>query len=104
MPCNTVTTQSIALAKAIPSLLQEALKSLNWKVNSFTETQITAVHGPDSLTWVKGKGLAVKSQDSTILFEQIPQAYSKQVISWAAKRAGWQVTQTQENSFKVTSR
>ena len=32
MPCDTVTTQSTNLAKAIPTILMDALKAAGWNI------------------------------------------------------------------------
>ncbi len=107
MPCNTVTTQTIALAKALPTILMDALKSAGWDIpmRSYVEgKRIDAYKGGATLTWIAGKGLEVRSSNPQPLIAEVTKAYSKQAVTWAAQRAGWQVQQTADNKLTVTRR
>ena len=107
MPCDTVTTQSTNLAKAIPTILMDALKAAGWNIamRSYVEgKRIDAYKGGATLTWIAGKGLEVRSYNSQPLIAEVTKEYSKQAVSWAAQRAGWQVQQTADNKLTVTRR
>ncbi len=107
MPCNTITTQSIALAKAIPTILLNALEAAGWNIPLRSKTDgksITAYKGGATLTWTAGSGLSVRSSTPQPLIAEITKAYSAQAVTWAAKRAGWQVQQTASDKLTVTRR
>ena len=103
-PCDSVTTQSINLAKAAPNLLLDALKSLGWAITESTASRIFASLGGCDLQWTAGQGVTVigpKCQEQTV---KLTQAYSQNAISWAAQRAGWTVKQNADNKMTVTRR
>lgn len=109
MPCNSITTQSIKLANAIPEILKKALQDIGWTINvsSNVNNEIRATKSNDYLTWTKNKGITISGmnrQRQETYLSEISQAYSKQAVSWAAQRAGWQVTNVNQNSLNVVRR
>jgi hypothetical protein len=105
MPCNTITTQSVALAKAMPSIVAHALKTQGWFIREEMETKITASSNFQSIVWTAGKGLTLTGYgDTKSQIKNIIKEYSKQAVTWAAKRAGWNVKQTGQNTLTVSQR
>lgn len=105
MPCDTVTTQTVNLANAIPAVLSDALKAEHADIWEQTETMIRGrVYGA-GFTWEKGKGLEIRSysaMENTQIVGRVTQAYSRQAVTWAAQRAGWTVKQTEGNKLTVS--
>lgn len=108
MPCNTVTTQSVALAKAIPSLVEEAMKSLGWKIIERKDASLTATHERSKVGWIQGKGVYAWGDVSVAQnqeeIKKLTKAYSKAAVTWAAQRAGWTVKQTGPDTLEVIRR
>ena len=104
MPCDTITMQTVSLSNALPDVLTDALQSTGWTIRETTSQRIIAYKGSESVTWSAGKGLSVRSSNPKEVIRTVTQAYSRQAVSWAAKRAGWTVRQTNENQFTVTRR
>jgi len=110
VPCDAITTQSVNLANADPGILADGLTADGWTVTSVQADTLVARKTMDyydtRLTWRKGKGLELDGQpnrqDRT--FSEIAKAYSVQAVSWAAQRAGWQVTRTGQDTLSVTRR
>jgi len=107
MPCDTITTQTLStkLTKAMPDLIKKALESLDWQISTNTKTLIKASRGyRTTLTWEYGKGMTVQSSsqnDNQYHIKNVTQAYSKEAVSWAAQRAGWKVSQTEQNKLQL---
>jgi hypothetical protein len=107
MPCDTITLQSVKLKNAIPDILKEALLNSGWDITSTINEKtnlITARKAYDSFIWSKGEGITItgmNKQRQEKALSNITQAYSKQAVSWAAKRAGWQVKPINETTFQV---
>ncbi len=107
MPCNRVTTQSVALTKAMPDLVAEAMKALGWQINVHSKTQIEAYASSSYVTWRAGQGIIVRGYDQADQQPQITaltKAYSVQAVTWASQRAGWQVKQTAPDKLTVSRR
>lgn len=105
MPCNTVTTQSVALAKAITNIMENSLKRLGWSIVSISPTEIQARRAySEMIVWRAGKGLEVRSPNAQPIITQVTKEYSKQAVTWAAKRAGWTVQQTTDNKLTISRR
>lgn len=105
MPCDTITTQSVALAKAIPELVAEAMKALGMQIVRENKTCIQARASDWTYTtWMAGKGLTVQGNNNQKHVTEMTKAYSKQAVTWAAKRAGWTVQQTAEDKLTVSRR
>ncbi len=104
MPCDTITTQSINLAKADVSILADALEAERWIITGKTKTTITAYRGNTGLVWRQGQGLELSGYDNAAEIVGVTKAYSKGAVSWASQRAGWQVKQTGANTLAVTRR
>lgn len=104
MPCDTITRQSVALANAVPAIVVEALKALEWNIVTSTETQISASLGGSSLTWTAGKGLAVRGRLAQQQIRAMTKMYSVRAVHWAAQRAGWTVQQTAADKLTVSRR
>lgn len=105
MPCDTITTQSIKLTKAMPELVKQAMEDLNWKIRANSNTRIiVAHHYGNSIMWEAGKGITVTGSNTENMINKISQAYSKRAVSWAAQRAGWQVTNNNDNTLNIVRR
>lgn len=105
MPCDSISTQSINLAKAMPELVEEAMKSLGMTLYNKTKTMIQARTSDWSyVTWTAGQGLTVDGENNQKHITDLTKAYSKQAVTWAAQRAGWTVKQTADDKLTVTRR
>ena len=105
MPCDTITTQSIKLAKAMPELVKQAMEDLGWNIITATTTQITAENSYyETILWKAGKGLTIRGSNTESIASKLSKAYSKQAVTWAAQRAGWQVKSVNDNTLNVTRR
>lgn len=106
-PCDSVTTQSIKLANAMPDLLKDSLINIGWEIELFNKSIIIATRGNKRMTWKVNEGLTMDgSNEKTAnnIINEIVQAYSKTAVSWAAQRAGWQVTNQTENTLNIIRR
>lgn len=105
MPCDSITTQSVNLQNAMPTIIEAALKALGYDITGSSETQIVARRQNFILDWTKGKGITVRGmRTNEVAITDLTREYSKQAVSWAASRAGWQVTSTGSNTLAVTRR
>jgi hypothetical protein len=104
MPCNTLTTQSVALANAIPDLMLAALVADGYSIATNAATHIIATKGSTTVTWTAKKGLEITGRNTTQVVDALTQQYSKQAVTWAASRAGWSVTETASDRLTVTRR
>ena len=105
MPCDSITTQSVVLKNAIPNIVDSALREAAWYVTGATKTTIRARKSGFTLTWEKGKGITITGmRQNQNAIDNITREYSKQAVSWAATRAGWQVKSTGSNTLTVSRR
>lgn len=105
MPCDTITTQSVVLAKAMPELVKQALEDTGWRITSNIITRIVANNSyGDSITWETGKGIVLQGDNAEKKINEVNQAYSKRAVTWAAQRAGWQVTINTNNTLNIIRR
>lgn len=104
MPCDSITTQSIDLAKALPGLLAEALEANGWEIQTNTGQTISAYKFGARLNWVSGKGLEVQARVPSETVQEVTKAYSAQAVKWAAQRAGWTVKQTAQDQLTINRR
>lgn len=104
MPCDTITTQSIKLANAMPDLIEKALRELGWQIKATGKNKINARKSYDYLVWEAGKGLTISGNNNEKHLAEISQAYSKQAVTWAAQRAGWQVANQTKNTLNIVRR
>ena len=107
MPCDSITTQSISLAKANHAILAEALKAAGWNIFAQSAAEISASSSAGCVVWQAGKGFtftAMNSAQAKQSEQGIVQAYSRAAVSWAAQRAGWQVASTDQNKMTLTRR
>jgi hypothetical protein len=106
VPCNTITTQSVALAKAMPEIVAEAIKTCGGQISLLSQlpTAIQATIGNNRITWTAGKGITVQGYNNQEQIKTLTKAYSKQAVTWAAKRAGWTVKQTADDKLTVSRR
>lgn len=107
MPCDSITTQSVNLANAIPTLVDAALRTLGWNVSGTLDnkSKIIARSGSYVLEWTKGEGVQITgmSKNETAI-TALTKEYSRAAVSWAAQRAGWQVKSTGANTLEVSRR
>jgi hypothetical protein len=101
MPCDSITTQTIKLAKAMPEIIEAALKDLDYTVTSNIKTRIIAKQYNSEVVWEAGKGISITGRNNEQHLNEITQTYSKQAVTWAAKRAGWSVTNINNNTLTV---
>lgn len=108
MPCNSITTQSVNLKNAFSDLVVEAMTASRWVVYLATTTQVKGWIGASQVTWVKGQGLSIRGYQGQVqnqkTLNEITKAYSVAAVTWAAKRAGWQVQQTAADKLTVSRR
>lgn len=104
MPCDSISLQSVNLAKATPDILLDALTALGWNITRSTVTQIAAHLAGDTLVWTAGQGLAVNSVDAQARVKSLTRMYSVKAVTWAAKRAGWSIQQAQDNKLIASRR
>ena len=104
MPCDTITTQSINLAKAMPKLVEESLKIQGWQITINNVRTITARRYYNTLTWTQNKGIEIRSGNAQQDIINLTKEYSKQAITWAASRAGWKVSSKGQNQLTVSRR
>ena len=99
MPCDTITTQSIKLAKAMPELVKQAMEDMGWYITSNNTNRIIAKQFGETIIWEANKGITVSGSNTENTIKEISKAYSKRAVTWAAQRAGWQVTNTNDNNI-----
>jgi len=105
VPCDSVTTQSINPAKALPDLVAQAMPACGWGIVQQTATSIQARTSTSIVTWTAGQGVTVEgygNQQGQI--GALTKAYSVKAVTWAAQRAGWSVKQTADNKLSVSRR
>jgi len=100
MPCWTITTTKLDLSKANVIVLKNALMDLGLEIKVDTADKVVARRGNTTVTWLKGKGTTVVSNDNSIA-EELPKRYSQAAIAYAAKINKWTVTKKDENNFAV---
>ena len=105
MPCDSIITQSIKLANAMPELVKKALEETGWTISGENKQRIIARRSSDIVIWEQGKGLTVQGKNTgRTQLDAITQAYSKTAVTWAAKRAGWSVSNHETNKLTLTRR
>ena len=104
MPCDTITTQSVALKNAMPELVKKTLEALGWTITTSTKTTISAKNGYDSLNWTKGQGMNIRIQSNQQTLQTITKTYSGLAVTWAASRAGWDVSVTGTDTLTISRR
>ena len=66
---------------------------------------VARTSGSTRVRWDQGEGLVITSSNSEFFAREITKAYSRAAVSWAAKRAGWQVsTLIEDNKLQITRR
>lgn len=103
MPCDTITTTQLDLSKASADVLSAALVSLGLKLTVNTATKIVATSYQTTVTWERGKGMTVRTNDDS-LADKIQQAYASTTLQIVAKKNGWLIKQTEQNKFQVIRR
>lgn len=95
MPCNTISTQTLSagLHKAVPEVLEQAARAMGAYAVALVNGVLTFNYNGAAVSWSSVLGLAIRGRASVLeqTKKDILQAYSKQAVTWAAKRAGWQV-------------
>lgn len=103
MPCDSITTQSVALKNAVPSILRKSLAACGWELIESTSADMVAARGNVRLEWTQGVGFTMTGYNESAI-ARITREYSNQAVSWAASRAGWQVSDRSANQLTVTRR
>jgi hypothetical protein len=100
MPCDTITTVSVALGKVDMVLLEKALNVLY--PNSVYRS------GPEMIRFgineyydKQAQSLAVRTQDQVA---QIKRAYSAEVVKSQARKYGWTLKETAPFQYQITKR
>ena len=105
MPCDSITTQSVNLANALPELVAKAMEDQGWRITGQRADLVTARKGTSYLDWRKGRGLELEARNySPETLQAITQAYARQAVAWTAQRSGWTVQQLEPNRLQVTRR
>lgn len=105
MPCNSITIQSVVLHNAMQPLVKDALEARGWTILNSTADTIRATRGGNTVVWKKGKGMTLSGMrvDKSEI-TKLTKEYSKQAVTWASQRAGWQVKSTSDNTLTMTRR
>lgn len=100
MPCNSRTLQTVTeatLQNAVPDLMLAALEQVRGRVQA-------------TVDWRKGEGLIIQSYRTLsedvrkAVVAEVKREYSRQAVTWAAKRAGWQVKQVDQTRMTMERR
>ena len=102
MPCFTRTTIQVTVQAMDPDLLKAALVSLGYQVHS-NQGSLVASMADRVLSFRNGQ-VTIRARPGIVDLNVISRAYSRQVISQAAKRFGWQVKETGQDHFQLTRR
>jgi hypothetical protein len=88
----------------MPDLVAKALIATGWQITEQGQNRIVALKRSDSITWEKGKGLVLNGRDSQRHITSLTKRYSKEAVTWAASRAGWQVKTTGTDTMQLQRR
>ena len=108
MPCDSRITSSVEwTGNTDVKLLAEAMKSLGYIVGAVGTA--LRFHNPETGvvgTYDGRKSLMTMNttRDQVVDMNELKRAYSAQVVKAAAKRFGWQVKQTGEQTYEVNRR
>jgi len=102
MPCFTRTTIQVTVQAMDPDLLKAALVSLGYQVH-LSQGSLVASKDNQALGFRDGQ-VKITARPGVVDLNVISRAYSRQVISQAAKRFGWQVKETGQDHFQLTRR
>lgn len=108
MPCNTIQTNRVDVAKMHPELLKATagdLLAAGWRI-AFQDASVTIWRKANaSVTYRVGSTeLEARGLSAGQLAEfrnLLARKYSKQAIFMAAKKNGWKVRQVAEDQFEV---
>jgi hypothetical protein len=106
MPCDTVTSQTVDMRRALPDLVESALKAMGAEVQHVGQ-HVLAVHQDGwRASWAKGGEMTITRRygDLSEVVREIPRQYSRAAVTWAAKRAGWAVSTANGQQYSMTVR
>lgn len=102
MPCDTIATSTVEFKSENSDFLKRALEALGYSVSEANG----AIHGRksyfESVIFENGS-LTIRS-NSGIDANAIKRAYSREVVTFASKKFGWQLKENSENKFAVQKR
>jgi hypothetical protein len=101
MPCWEVRRMTLELEAADRDLLRAAIQALGYDVRQQGAQMVVALDEGDAV--IEGSSIRVPA-GSEVVVNQIKQAYSRQVLTAAAKRFGWQVNTAQTNHLTLKRR
>src|SRR5579872_3499371 len=100
MPCDSIVLNQVELELANEELLMDALEKMtNSKVAKYGNV-ISFTYEGNSYRIDNKKLICPKGYEKTA--DLIKQAYSKEVLTKAVKRFGWNMKQVKENKFQLT--
>src|ERR1022692_4381029 len=108
MPCWTISTVTVLMAKMQTKLLMEALTELKWSPRqdgnyiAFQKDQWNTGLYNKNTGEVTLEGQWSKGSDATKTVNTIKQYYSKAVVHKKAKLYGWKVVQTAAFKYHIT--
>lgn len=104
MPCDTVQITALDVSKMRPDLLRKALESMGYTVIQQTGERVWAQRGRDQITIDRGKLIMQAGGASEELQTNLQRAYSREVVSESAKRAGFVVTRKADYQLELSKR
>lgn len=99
MPCDSIQLNTVEVGKMDPSLLRAALQHLG-------ATGAGEYAGRVVFT-LEGQRCSIQNGRITVpagyehLADQVKQSYSRQVVTYAARKNGWTVREVRPNVFQV---
>lgn len=100
MPCDSIVLNQVELELANEELLMTALENMTESKVVKYGNVITFNYGGNSYRIDNKKLICPKGYEGTA--DLIKQAYSKEVVTRAAKRFGWNMKQVKQNKFMLT--
>lgn len=108
MPCDTITSTTVALQKADKELLKKGLKTDGWSVwesggiiyaNKFEAGRFYSAEYDGSRISTNQSG---KNHDDAV--NSIKRSYSRAVVEATTRRYGWQTVRTEGDKYTVRKR
>lgn len=102
MPCDTIQITTLDVEKMRPDLLRKALESMGYTVTQDGEYTWANRGDYTSLTVRRGRLTMAEGAAADELQANLQKAYSREVVSESAKRAGFKVQKTADYQLKLT--
>lgn len=101
MPCDTIQITTLDVEKMRPDLLQKALESMGYEAYEHNG-RVWASRGGEYLEVRNGRLTVAQGRAADELQANLQKAYSREVVSESAKRAGFKVQKTADYQLKLT--